>query len=60
MINGKFLSSHTFDAFFQIYNLTEEDLRTLFVKGYSILQTEWHVFFDEEELRPFLKKQYVS
>lgn len=51
------LRVYTKDIFFQLYDISEEQIESLKKEGVAIAETEFgHIAFDEERLKSFLKK----
>lgn len=51
------LRVYTKDIFFQLYDIDEEQLKSLKKEGVAIAESEFgHIAFDEEKLKSFLKK----
>lgn len=50
------LRVYTKNIFFQLYDIDEKQLKSLKKEGVAIAETEFHIAFDEERLKSFLKK----
>jgi len=50
------LRVYTKDIFFQLYDINQKQIESLKKEGVAIAETEFHIAFDEERLKSFLKK----
>jgi len=56
-MKGKPLKSYPKKVFYLQYNLSEKEVNRLKKEGsIAIAQSELHIIFDEEALKPYLKK----